>query len=250
MSVLSETRESLLRVCREEDVDLSSPVRVRCLPPEEAIGTKASGEFAIRRGREVVIEATLDSARGQAFTDRPSDWSGTLGDVFSMPLDNSRRRAVVVAALNALAAKLGLASHTIHCRDQDPMRCGRELVAELKRRFPDVVKVLLVGLQPGILEALVDEFGTRGVRVVDLDSENIHQVKKGVHIGDGSADISGDIRWCDLMLVTGSSVVNGTLDGLLRQSQDASRPLVFFGNTIAAVAAIADLERLCPFGRD
>ena len=248
MGVLTETRDALKQVCREEGVALSTPVTVKGLSPEEAIGKKVGEDFAICRGKEVVIEATVGSARGQAFTDHPSDWSGTLEEVFALSLDDVKNRAVVVAALNALAAKLGLASHVVHCQEEDPMRCGPELVAELKQRFPKTRKVLLVGLQPAILASLVDEVGAKGVRVVDLDPENIDQVTRGVRIGNGAADISEDVDWCELMLVTGSSIVNGTLDGLLAMSHDASKPLVFFGNTIAAVAAAADLERICPFG--
>lgn len=250
MSVLKETRDRMLEVCREEGIDLNTPVRVRRLSPDEAIGTKVDEGFVLCRGREVIIEATVDSARGQAFTDEPSSWSGTLEGLFAMPLDVVRNRAVVVATLNALAAKLGLANHTIHCHQDDPVRCGRELVRELVRRFPDVRKVLLVGLQPGILEALVERFKAGNMRVVDLDVENIGKVRKGVRVGNGAADITDDVGWCELMLVTGSSVVNGTLDRLLSMSQDAARPLVFFGNTIAAIAAVADLERICPFGQD
>ena len=159
-----------------------------------------------------------------------------------------RNRAVVVAALNALAAKLGLIRHNIRCPHEESEPCGRELAGELKRRFPDARKVLLVGLQPGLLGALVEHYGCEGVRVTDLDSENIGREKHGVRVGNGDADITHEVRWCDLMLVTGSSVVNGTLDGLLKHSQNASKPLVFFGNTIAAVAAVADLDRVCALG--
>ncbi|HUW56831.1 MAG TPA: DUF364 domain-containing protein [Planctomycetota bacterium] len=229
-------------------MDLASPVTVRRLSPDEAIGGKAGKDFVLCRGKEVVIEARLGAARGQAFTDQPSEWTGTLGEVFTMSLDEVRNRAIVVAVLNALAGKLGLASHVIHCRQEDPVRCGPELTAELRRRFPKVKRILLVGLQPAILAALAEELGTGGVRVVDLDPDNIGQVKAGVRVGNGAADMSDDVRWCELMLVTGSSVVNNTLDELLALSQDASKPLVFFGNTIAAVAAVADLERICPFG--
>lgn len=250
MGVLSETRDALKQVCREEGVDLSTPVTVRRLSPDEAIGEEVGDEFVIRRGKEVVIEARLGSARGQAFTDHPSDWTGTLDEVFALSVDEVKHRAIVVAVLNALAAKLGLASHVVHCREEDPTRCGSELVAQLKRSFPKTRKVLLVGLQPAILAALMDELGTQGVRVVDLDPENIDRVIRGVPVGNGSADISEDVDWCELMLVTGSSIVNGPLDELLAMSHDTSKPVVFFGNTIAAVAAVADLERICPFARE
>jgi len=248
VSVLAETREKIAYVCEHREVDPATPVTVRPLSVDEAIGNEVDGSFAIRRGREVVIEATVDDARGQAFTDRPTAWSGTLEEVFALPLDDVRHRAIVVATLNALAAKLDLGERVLHCREGDPLHCGPELAADLRRRYPDVEKVLLIGLQPAILDALVDALGVAGVRAVDLDAENIGLVRSGVHIGDGDADIAEDVAWCDVMLVTGSSIVNDTLDEILAVSRDASKPVIFFGNTIAAVAAVAELERVCPLG--
>ncbi len=249
MGVLSETRDRLMDLCRDAKVDFATPLIVKWATP---------GEGPVRRGREHLIEATLDpsgtpsadgargGSLGQAWTDAPSDWSGTLGDVFSMPLKAASRRAIVVAALNALAGRLGLVAHNLRCRHGRPLDCGRELVAQLRRRFDGVDRVLLVGYQPGVAEALVETIGADGVRVLDHDGDLIGRTLHGVRIENGDADITDDVRWCDLMVVTGSSVVNGTLDDLLRHSQDASKPLVFFGNTIAAVAAVADLQRLCP----
>ena len=51
------------------------------------------------------------------------------------------------------------------------------------------------------------------------------------------------------MLVTGSSIVNGTIDGIKSLFETAGKPLVFFGNTISGAAALLGLDRLCPFGR-
>lgn len=237
MGVLSETRERILGLCRDAGVDFAMPVTVTW---------PTAAEGPVRKGREHLVEAVVDGAVGQAWTDQPSEWSGTLGDVLQMPLKAASRRAIVVATLNALSGRLGLTGHNLRCRRGESVACGRELVAQLKRRFEDSARILLVGYQPGLAEALVKAFGPKSVRVLDHDADNIGRTLHGVRIENGDADYSGDVRWCDLMVVTGSSVVNGTLDDLLRHSQDASKPLVFFGNTIAAVAAIADLQRLCP----
>jgi uncharacterized protein (DUF4213/DUF364 family) len=248
MGVLDETRDRIAEVCVERGIPADTPVTVRGLTPSEAIGDEVSSEFVIRRGKEVVIEAEVAGVRGQAFTDRAVSWRGSLGEVFALSLEEVSNRAVVVATLNAVASKLGIAEHVIHCRQEDPMRCGPELVARLAEGWPDVERVFLVGLQPAILKALVEHYGADHVRVVDRDAENIGAEKHGVTVQDGYEDISADIGWCDLMLVTGSSIVNGTLDELLEMSENCSKPLVFFGNTIAAVAAVADLQRLCPLG--
>jgi len=239
MGVLSETRDRYLELCRDASVNLATPVTVTWIK---------SGDALVRWGREHLLEASLEGVRGEAWTDQPSDWSGTLGDVFSMPLKAVGRRAIVVATLNALAGRLGLTAHHFRCRHGAPLACGRELVTQLRTRFEGVGRVLVVGCQPGVVEALVEALGADHVRVLDHDGDLIGKTLHGVRVENGNADITADVRWCDLMLVTGSSVVNGTLDDLLRHSQDHSKPVVFFGNTIAAVAAIANLERLCPAG--
>lgn len=46
-------------------------VSVRGLKPEEAIGRPLHGDYPILRGREVLIQAELEGAIGQAFTDEP-----------------------------------------------------------------------------------------------------------------------------------------------------------------------------------
>jgi len=239
MGVLHETRDKFAYICRQREVDAETPVTVRRL---------STAEPPFCRGTEVVIEATVGDTRGQAIAHDAADWTGTLGDVFAMSLDVAGSRAMVVATLNALAVKLGIVERIILCRQHDPLRCGPELVNRLFARFADVRKVFVVGLQPAVVEALVDRLGADNVRVVDHDAEDIGQLHSGVRVGDGAADISKDVAWCELMLVTGESVVDGTLDELLTISHDASKPLVFFGNTIAAVAAVAELERVCPLG--
>jgi len=249
MDVLGETREKIRYICEQRKVTTEAPVTVRCLSPQLGVGEVDEGVFGFCRGRDAVIEAEVAGARGQAFTHEPQEWTGTLDDVFNMSLATERDRAIVVAALNALAGRLDLSKHVIHCRKSDPSSCGPELVHELRRRFPEVSKVFLVGLQPAVLKALVADRGVGNVRVVDHDPQHVNDVRHGVIIGDGDADIADDIAWCDVMLVTGSSVVNGTLDELLDLSGDAAKPVLFFGNTIAAVAAVADLERICPLGQ-
>ena len=47
------------------------------------------------------------------------------------------------------------------------------------------------------------------------------------------------LDWCDLALVMGTTVVNGTLEPILEKA-------VFYGISIAGVAELLGLERFCP----
>jgi hypothetical protein len=245
---LKQARERLQEILDRKRTDRSLPVQVHPLDPDEAIGKDADPSFAIKKGKERVIEATFQGHKGQAFTDRPSRWSGTLVDLLSLTLVEISNRAVFVAGLNAVLSALEQLPGTIHCKDKDPSRCGPEIARSLYERFGEV-RVGLVGLQPSILKALVSQFGPDAVRVVDLNPENIGETRSGVVVWDGEEDLSRLVAECDIGLATGSSVVNGTLDEILEHFQQAEKPLILFGNTISGVAALLGLERLCPFGR-
>jgi len=49
------------------------------------------------------------------------------------------------------------------------------------------------------------------VRVLDLDPDNRGKTKYGVLIEDGEKDLDEVINWAEVLLVTGSTVVNGTI---------------------------------------
>lgn len=247
MDILLQAQQELIRLCAETKRDPTQAVTVRRLTPDEAIGAGASHEFVIKKGKERVIEAEYDSATGQAFTDRPRDWQGSLDELLQLDLNETGRRAIFTAGLNAVLRRLERASGTIHCRNDEPSRCGEELTHLLYQQF-GVQKYGLIGLQPAILEAMGDGFGTSRLRVLDLNEDNIGQECFGVTVWDGEKDLQQLIDWCDIGVGTGSSVVNGSINNLLARFEAAGKPLVFFGNTVSGVAALLGLQRLCPFG--
>ena len=249
MGILDDARERFQRMCVGRGIALEEAVEVHPLAPEDAIGSKASDEFVLKRGKERVIEARFGRSRGQAFTDRPTAWSGTLAEALALDIGDVANRAVFVAVLNAVCRELGLAEGTCHCKDDEPRRCGVVLAEEVERRFGADKRLALVGLQPGFLEALSARFGPERVRVLDLDPENIGQRKCGVVVEDGATQLAALCRWCDVGLATGSSLVNATIDEIASAFAREGKPLVFYGNTISATAALVGLDRFCPFGR-
>jgi hypothetical protein len=247
MDILHQAQQELVRLCAGEKLSSEQTLTVRCLTPDEAIGADASQEFVIKKGKEQVIEAVYDGAAGQAFTDHPGNWQGSLDELLHLDLRETGRRAIFTAGLNAVLRRLGRADGTIHCRNDEPSRCGEELTNLLYQQF-GVQKFGLIGLQPAILEAMGDGFGTSRLRVLDLNEDNIGEERFGVTVWDGEKDLQQLIDWCDVGVATGSSVVNGSINDLLARFESAGKPLVFFGNTVSGVAALIDLQRLCPFG--
>jgi len=81
------------------------------------------------------------------------------------------------------------------------------------------------------------------VRICDRDPEKIDTIQSGVTIEDSS--VYEDIKkWADLILVTGTTLVNNTID-----SFTGSVPVIFYGITISGAAKLLHLHHFCPLGR-
>ncbi len=215
-------------------------VMTRPLTAEEAIGTPEDDDYPLLKGRERLMEAEFRGARGHAYTDLFGDYEAGIEEIASLQLVNNFKRAVFICSLNAVMRYLGLAEGTVHCRDEEPVECARDLNGYLKDNFGPLKRVALVGLQPRLLEALA---GGYQVRAVDLDPENIGETRHGVLI-EPTDEIDDIIAWSDLILVTGTTVVNGAIERFL----DLACPVVFYGVTIAGPARVLNLNRFCVMG--
>jgi hypothetical protein len=80
------------------------------------------------------------------------------------------------------------------------------------------------------------------IRVIDLDTENIGTGKFGVDI-EGPDATNEAMKWADLLVVTGTTLVNGTIGQFL-----GDKPVIFYGTTIAGTAYLMGWERFCAFG--
>jgi hypothetical protein len=85
--------------------------------------------------------------------------------------------------------------------------------------------------------------GRNPLRVVDLDPDNIGTTKFGVEISD-PVRTQEWIEWCEVILATGSTIVNGTLTTFL----ETGKRLILYGVTISAAAEILGLDRYCQCG--
>ena len=93
---------------------------------------------------------------------------------------------------------------------------------------------------PALLERLSKDYE---VHAVDLNPDNIGQVRFGVLIEDGG-DLSITERLCrqaDLILCTGSTICNGSILHFLPYKEKT----LFYGTTLAGAAALMELPRLC-----
>ena len=237
MDFYQEIKEKFCQLIKGDDVWSSriNVVNIRPLTPQEAIGNPERDDFPLLRGKEVMIQADFRGSRGQSFTDMPGNYSGTLREVFEMPLVNNFQRAIFTASINAVLRYFKFVSKTVHCRDKEPGECAAHLVDYIKERF-DQPRIAFIGMQPAMVEALVAQFE---IRVVDLDPDNLGQKRCGVLIED-AAHTKKTLSWADVILATGTTVVNNTLTPLLIE-----KPIIFYGVTISGIAYLMGYEQYC-----
>lgn len=239
MDLFEELRFKLFTIIEDNGFGSETiNVNVKALKPEEAIGNPEDRDYPIIKGRERMMEADFKESRGQAFTDMYGTFSGTLATVGAMKLEDNYRRAIFLATLNAVTRHLRIVRNTVHCKDDQPPKCARELAAYMRENFARP-KVALVGLQPRMAETLGREFE---LRVTDMDPGNVGTARFGTFI-QGPEHTADNIAWCDVALVTGTTLTNDSLRGLLM-----GKPTVFYGVTIAAPAHFLNLTRFCPYG--
>jgi uncharacterized protein (DUF4213/DUF364 family) len=218
-------------------------ITTKGLTPEEAIGNPKRRDFPILTGQEVMLQAEYKGSFGQAFTDAPAIYNGSLEAILSLDLsDDSHNRAIFIATLNAVMTHLGLIDKTVHCKAEDPEKCALEFACYVKKHY-NGKNIALIGYQPSILEALSKEFT---VRVLDLSPKNVGQVRYGVKVEDGINDFNEVVhQWADVVFCTGSTICNGTIVNFI----DIGKDVVFFGITVAGAAHLMGWPRLCPLGR-
>jgi uncharacterized protein (DUF4213/DUF364 family) len=234
--VYAELRKRLLDLCESHNL-LNEPVRIRArvLSTEEAIGNPEADDFPLQKGKERLMSAEFGTGTGQAFTDLYGDFSGKLQDVIDMPLKNNFKRAIFVSAMNAVLRHLKEIQGTIHCRDKEPALCAAELVHFIRDRYGEP-KITQVGFQPRMVEHLTAAFP---YRILDMDPDNIGTRKFGAQV-EGPEATPEAVAWADLLLVTGTTLVNGTINDFL-----SHKPVLFYGTTIAGAAHLMNWTRFC-----
>ncbi|MGB9855952.1 MAG: Rossmann-like domain-containing protein [Caldisericum exile] len=219
--------------------DKLSVIFARPLLPKEAIGEPMRKDFPLLKGKEFMIEATFRQSKGQAFTDSPSNFEGTVFDLLEMSLLNNSERAIFIASLNAIMRHFGYIANTVHCKNDKPEICAERLSKHIEANFVNP-KIAFIGYQPAMVSRLSQLFE---IKVIDLDQDNIGKEKSGVKIlGPEKTDKA--LALSDLIIATGSTSVNGSIVKFI-----GKKPVIFFGVTGASVCALFGLKRFCPCSR-
>ena len=232
-------KKEFAKIIKENGLE-SGEVVIRATPlsPQEAIGNPEDRDYPLIIGVERLMQAEFRDCLGQAFTDMYGDFSGRLSDIVEMDLTNNFRRAIFISSLNAVMRYLGLVDKTVHCKDNEPRECSYELVKHIEGNYGHP-RLAMVGFQPRMVEALSKEFE---LRVTDMDEDNIGTEKFGTIIYEPEKT-QENLDWCDIALVTGTTIVNNTIDQFR-----ISKPVVYYGITISGVAKLLGLNHFCYYG--
>lgn len=213
-------------------------ITARGLTPQEAIGNTQRKDFPILTGKEIMLMARFHQSEGQAFTDAPAQFSGSLEEILTLDVEGDpHARGLFIAALNAVMKHIGLADNSVHCRNDGPELCARHMADWVGAQYGSP-NIALVGFQPALIGSLSKRFS---LQILDLNPENIGKEKDGCPVRDGSADRQSVIDWADLVLCTGSTLCNGTIVDFM----DLCKPVVFFGTTLSGAAPLLGLKRAC-----
>lgn len=247
MDVLPQALDEFEDVVSELELKQESiAIKARGLSSREAIGEPGRDDYPLAEGEEVMIQAEFQGARGQAFTDHPGEYQGSLAELLDLPVKTNYHRALRVAAMNAVLCSRELIEKTEHCQDDEPRKCAGEIVDWLEQNRPELENLGIIGYQPAIVDECIEHYGGERVEVTDVNDNRIgRELAAGVKIQSGHDENETLIARSDFILATGSTVINGSMDNLLEELEKAGKDYSFFGNSVASVAYLLDLPRLC-----
>jgi uncharacterized protein (DUF4213/DUF364 family) len=112
-----------------------------------------------------------------------------------------------------------------------------------------MINIGLIGLNPAIAESLVKTFGPERVNITDLNYDNIGKMKFGVTIRDGRTETEDMIKTADLILMTGTTLVNNTFDGIHEYINKYKKKYLIYGVTASGINELLGFQGICPYGR-
>lgn len=187
------------------------------------------------RRPEYRVEASFRGSIGEAYTETPADFEGTLQEVLDIPPSDKGIDARTLAAINAVMNHLGLCAGTFPATFDERRLYTDALYAYVTENYGRS-NIVLVGYDGYI----VKKFSGKEVDfwTMDRDPDNISQDRfKHVVVNSAKFNREACFAWGKLFIVTGSTLTNGTIVQYLDKGKD----LLFYGITIGGAATLLDL---------
>ncbi len=244
--MFNQLKSAFVKIAHENGLlETEVNITARQLTAREAIGKTERKDFPLLQGKESLMQAEFKGALGQAFTDMPMSFKGKIRDILEIELSNNGKRALFISTLNAVMRHLEKADKTIHCKNKEPEICAKEIVENIINKYGKEITIGIVGFQPAIIDNFSKTVSPKNIRVIDLDQDNIGKEKYGVVIWDGKTMVEEIFKNSDVLLATGSTIVNNTLKNLIANAGKYNKSIYVYGTTIAGSAVVLNLKRLC-----
>ena len=189
---------------------------------------------------EYGVTATLCGVKGEAYTEDPSDFSGTLQQALEIPPTEKGISAVTIAALNAAVNYLGLASGAFP-EGEEARFCYADALCRYVTEHFGRSNIILVGYDGYLVKRFMDEgldFWT-----MDRDPDHISQNRfQHVVVNNAKRNRDSSFVWGKYFIVTGSTLCNGTILHYL----DCGKEVLFYGITCAGAATLLHLPWFSP----
>lgn len=185
---------------------------------------------------EYCVTAELCGKKGEAYTETPESFTGTLEEALQIPPSEKGISAVTLAALNAAMDCLSLAPGSFSEEPAQLAAYADALCRDVTERVGKEGKIVLVGYDGYIVKRFMEEGLT--FWTLDRDPDHIAQDRfDHVVVNGARRNRESAFLWGDLFLVTGSSLCNGTAVHYLNSGKE----LLFYGITCAGAAKLLSL---------
>lgn len=180
--------------------------------------------------------AKFKGAKGEAYSETPADFYGELGKVLEFPLAGKGIDARVLAAINAVMKYLGFINNGEFSDEPEAHReYADQIYDEVTEKYGKS-NIVLIGYDGYIVQRFMQEpldFWT-----LDRNPDNITKDRfDHVIANSGKPSRDAAFAWAKILIVTGSTLCNGTILPYLECSNDVK----FYGITFAGASKLLDL---------
>lgn len=189
---------------------------------------------------EYCVTATLCGVKGEAFTENPEDFYGTLEQALQIPPTEKGISAVTIAALNAAVSYLHLAPGTFPEGEAARFAYADALCRYVTEHYGKS-NLVLVGYDGYLVKRFMDE----GMDFWTMDRDPDHITQDRFHhvvVNNAKRNRESSFIWGRFFIVTGSSLCNGTILHYLGSGKE----LLFYGITCAGAATLLKLPWFSP----
>jgi len=223
---VTELLKEPVQVIPDEDPEMT------LLPPGEQPGKAGRPEYR--------VTAIFRGTKGEAYTECPEAFEGTLQEALDLPVSERGIHAAALASINAVMSYLNQCPGTFSDDEETHIRYADALYRHVRSQY-GTDHIVLIGYDGYIVKKFVDE----GMDFWTLDRNPDHITKNRFeHVIVNSAKYNREscYAWGRLFILTGSSLCNGTAVQYL----DHQIPVLFYGITCAAAATLLGLSWFSP----